>query len=598
MLCCATTGMAQKKDGHTAPADSSKLYSRLEKGAQRTWFTRTLHNLLFKPVLLTRGKGTGRYRKLAIQPYAPYQGRPVRSIRIVTIDPFGHDVYDTLRAPTMRTERFGNAIHIKTLKNTVTDLLLFKTGQPFDSLLVKESERLIRQELYIQEVFFYPQKNGTDSVDVLIRVLDSWSIIPLFGISGSRFSNGFREHNLMGLNHVVSAFYTWNYRLDRHAVAADYLVRNIRHTYVTTRLSYRLEEQGDHRAGIELTRPFYSTVTRWAAGLAAFEQIKTDTVYLPDSTTYFPVSRAVPQEYWLARAFRVTKGNSEDDRATNLILAAAASAINYIERPAAPFDSLEFYRDRAFFRLGIGLSTRKYVRDRYIFNYGFIEDIPVGRSFGIIGGYQMRLQPRWYVGVHYLWGNYFRWGYLSAQLEYGNFFRNGNYEQGVVRGGINYFTGLLELGKWKFRQFVKPEFVIGIEPLPTDNITLNESRGGIRGFSSALLTGTHRILLTLQTQAYAPWKFLGFRFGPYINCTLGWLGNNSNGFADGRVHSQIGIGFLINNHYLVFENFEVSISIYPPIFGTDQQLIIGNAFRTTDFGFPDYGLANPKAVTY
>lgn len=598
LLLLATEGMAQKKSKDTAPADSAKLYIQLEKVSQRTWFTRTMHNLFFKPVLLTRGKGAGRYRKLATQAFGPYQGHVIRSIRIVTIDPFGHDVYDTLRAPTMGTERFGNAIHIKTLKNTVNDLLLIKEGGAFDSLLVKESERLLRQELHVQEVFFYPQKHGRDSVDLLIRVLDSWSLFPLVGISGTRFSNGFREHNLMGLNHVMSVFYTWNYRLDRHAVAADYLVRNIRNTYVNTRLSFKLEEQGDHRAGVEISRPFYSTVTRWAAGLEAFEQVKTDTVYVNDSTISFPVSRSIPQEYWVARAFRVSKGHSEDDRATNLILATGVSSINYIERPAAPFDTLRLYRNRAFFRLGIGLSTRKYVRDRYIFNYGFIEDIPVGRSFGIIGGYQMRVQPRWYVGLHYLWGNYFRWGYLSGQLEYGNFFRAGVYEQGVFKGGINYFTGLLETGKWKFRQFVKSEFVIGISPLAADNITLNEGRGGIRGFNSALFSGTHRILLTLQTQVYAPWRFLGFGFGPYINCTLGWLGNSSNGFTDARPHTQIGLGFLINNRYLMFENFEVSVSIYPPFFGTDQPVIVGNAFRTTDFGFPDYGLANPKAVTY
>jgi hypothetical protein len=601
LLLCHVLAMGQELPKQDTTV---KVYEKLEKAAQRTWFTTALYDLFFKPIAFTGERQGGQYKRLANRPFGQFEGDPIRSIRIVTLDPFGYDVYDTTEVPTLGTERFGNALHAKTLRMTVKNLLLFREGEPFDSLLVKESERLIRQELYIQEVFFYPQHGGAgrDSVDLLIRVLDSWSLLPELGISGTRFSTGFTENNLGGLNHVFYNYYTWNHALNRHAFESDYSVRNIRSTYISAKASYRLNEVGDYQTGVAVDRPFFSTVTRWAGGMSAYYQVKTDTVYQLDSTARFLTSSAVPQDYWAAGAWQLAKGNTEDDRATNLIVGVRAISMVFNERPAGFKGDLDIYRNRATFLAGIGLSTRKYLRDRYIFNYGFIEDVPIGRSYGLVGGYEMRQDPRWYVGAHYTWGQYYRWGYFSTSIEYGNYFRAGSYEQGTVRGGISYFTGLLQLGKWRFRQFVKPSFTVGMNRLPNDNITLNEGRGGIRGFDSAELFGTHRLLLTLQTQSYAPWRLLGFQFGPYFVFSMGALGNARDGFEKSTVYTQFGLGVLVNNRYLVFENFELSISFFPLIPGTGENngenIFIGNTFRTTDFGFPDYGLGRPNVVGY
>ncbi len=95
-------------------------------------------------------------------------------------------------------------------------------------------------------------------------------------------------------------------------------------------------------------------------------------------------------------------------------------------------------------------------------------------------------------------------------------------EQGVFTAGVNYFTGLIEIGKWKFRQFVKPQVTIGINRFSYDSLTLNEGYG-LDGFNSSTLSGTSRLLFTLQTQSYAPWNFIGFRFGPFLFIHLACL---------------------------------------------------------------------------
>ncbi len=94
--------------------------------------------------------------------------------------------------------------------------------------------------------------------------------------------------------------------------------------------------------------------------------------------------------------------------------------------------------------------------------------MPVGRVFSLTGGYQTKNNSgRIYLGMRVYFGNYNEWGYLSSNFEYGTFFHSSHSEQGVLTVGVNYFTGLFEIGKWKFRQFVKPQMTIGINRFST-----------------------------------------------------------------------------------------------------------------------------------
>jgi len=77
---------------------------------------------------------------------------------------------------------------------------------------------------------------------------------------------------------------------------------------------------------------------------------------------------------------------------------------------------------------------------------------------------------------------------------------------------------------------------MGINPFVTDSLTIKDGYG-LDGFNSVGLSGTSRMLLTLQTQSYAPWNFIGFRFGPFFNITLGTLGNDVNGFKNSKIYS-------------------------------------------------------------
>jgi hypothetical protein len=139
--------------------------------------------------------------------------------------------------------------------------------------------------------------------------------------------------------------------------------------------------------------------------------------------------------------------------------------------------------------------------------------------------------------------------------------------------------------------------MIGIKRFYYNRLTLNDGFG-IDAFNSKGLFGSNRMLLTFQTQSYAPWNILGFRFGPYFTCSFGMLGDNLTRFRNSKLYSQYGLGVLIKNSNLVFNTFQFSISFYPLIPGVGQDIFKTNSFRSNDFGFREFETGKPDVVIY
>jgi hypothetical protein len=583
--------------------DSTILYKNIETYSRRSKFTTFLYRLVFKPHASISKKKVikrGSYKNLIQQPYSTFEGKIIRHIDIVTLDPFGYSVTDTTQPAQNFLYKAGNKAHIKSRSLTIWNLLLIRKNQPFNSLRVKESERLIRIQKYVHDVSFYVVNTGlkSDSVDIFIRELDKWSIIPDGAISGSGLRIGFTDKNFMGSGSEFINTYSRDFTKKISAFSTNYAIPNIRNSYINTIFHYGIDTKRNYNRSLAFERPFYSPLTKWAAGASFASQFRNDT--LKDiNLIYDPVRlKFRTQDFWAGKAVRLFKDNSEEDLITNLIFTARYLRIRYAERPPELNDPLHIYSNEDFYFFGIGISTRKYVQDKYVFQYGVTEDVPIGKVYGLTGGYQVRDNSgRYYLGMRYSFGNYFKWGYLSSDLEYGTFFKSSTVNQGVFTAGINYFTGLFEIGNWKFRQFVKPQVTIGINRFSYDSLSLNNGHG-IDGFNSPALSGTTRILLTLQTQSYAPWHFLGFHFGPYLMCSLGLLGNAATGFKNNKVYSLIGLGVLIKNVNLVFSTFQISVSFYPVIPGTGQNVLRTNSFRTTDFGFSDFEFGKPAIIIY
>ncbi len=583
--------------------DSTELYKHIETYSKRRKFTQFMYGLVFKPVApIPKNKiATKKVNKRRKQkPYSAFEGKIIRAINIETLDPFGYTIGDTIYRKQNILSKTGNEIHIKSQNITIRNLLLIRRNQPFDSLLVKESERLIRNQSYVQDVVFFVTSVTTksDSVDIYIRILDNWSITPQVSGSATRFSINITDKNLVGLGHEFQNQVLWNHQNGNTAFNTSYFIPNFRNTYINSKLHYGIDEYKNSTKSFTIDRPFFSPFAKWAAGLLIAQHFKKDSLNVQGSG-FLPIGyKFNTQDFWAGSARQIFSGNSENERTTNLILTGRYLRIRYINKPSELYDPLHIYSHEDFYLASVGISTRKFVQDRYIFNYGLTEDVPEGKIYSLTGGYQVKNNKgRFYLGLRYSTGNFNNWGYLSFNFEYGTFFNGPHAEQGHITAGANYFTELLEIGKWKFRQFIKPEVIFGINRFSYDSLTLNDGFG-LDGFNSFGLTGHSRLLFSLQTQVYAPWNWIGFRFGPYFVYSVGMLGNADRGFRDSRLYSQLGLGVLIKNDNLVLNTFQVSISFYPLIPGKGANVIKLNSYNTTDFGFRDFEIGKPGSANF
>lgn len=587
----------------TVKKDSTTVYKDLETYAHKSKFTKFVHRLIFRPVKKIFKKKEIRikgFRKPLQKPYNTFEGKIIRNINIETLDPFGYSIENTDKIPKDFLSKTGNNLHIKTKQVTVRNLLLFRKNEPFNSLLVKESERLVRGQRYIRDVSFYVKSSPTnpDSVDIFIRELDNWSLIPKVSTSSSRSTIELTDKNFLGLGHEFKNGFSHNYKEGTNAFHTTYILPNYKNTFVNSTLHYKIDGHKYYNKQFTIDRPFFSPIAKWAAGVNLRQEFRRDSVWTSNSLFMQQRFKYNTQDYWAGYAIRLFKNNTDNYTVTNLISTARFLRIRYLEKPLEIFDTKHQYTNENLYLTSIGISSRNFVQDKYIFKFGVIEDVPIGKVFSITGGYQEKNNiNRFYVGAKFAVGNYFKWGYFSTNIEYGTYIKKSQAQQGVITVGTTYFTDLFEIGKWKFRQFVKPQLVIGLNRFSGDSLTINDSYG-LDGFNSIGLKGNSKLLFTVQTQAYAPVNLIGFRFAPYLIYSFGMLGNADNGFKNSKVYSQIGLGVLIKNENLVINTLQLSIAFYPSIPGIGQDIFKTNAFRTSDFGFRDFEIGKPAIVLY
>lgn len=583
--------------------DSTNLYKNIDTYSKRNKFSRSIYHLIFKPIAKKSPKKKAKkktYKKLIQKPYSSFEGKTIRHINIETLDPFGYSISDTNITPQNFILKSGNKLHIKSQHITIRNLLLIRQNQTFDSLLVKESERLVRSQSYVRDVSFFVLATSkySDSVDIFIRELDNWSILPNMAASGTNLIINLNDKNFAGLGHDSQNDFYWYHSTGDIGYNFKYYMPNIRNSFINSTLIYGSDQYKNSIKSFAVDRPFFSPFAKWAAGMSFSQQDRQDSIRFNNSFLVQQRFKFNVQDFWAGNAIQLFKGNTEQKRTTNFISAIRYLRVRYIEKPTEELNKQHFFSNEDFYLATIGISTRKYVQDKYIFKFGVTEDVPIGKVFSITSGYQVKNNAgRLYLGARIALGYYYTWGYISSNLEYGTFIRASQIQQGNITANINYFTGLIEIGKWKFRHFIKPQITIGINRFSSDSLTLNDGYG-LDGFNSPELTGTSRLLFTFQTQAYAPWNFIGFRFGPFIIYSAGILGNAESGFKESKIYSQLGLGVLVKNENLVLNTFQVSIAFYPIIPGTGQNILKINSFRSTDFGFRDYEIGKPDVIIF
>jgi hypothetical protein len=579
--------------------DTSKGYRAIEKYSKKRKFTKFIHKLIFHSVE-TQKITKSNFQKTQTKNYLTFEGKIIRNIEIKTLDPFGYSDTDSTKVPKKFIDKAGNSLHVKTKRFAIKNLLLIKKNAPLDSLLMKESERIIRSQRFTRSVSSEMKLVAQDSVDVLITILDSWSLAPDVSPTTTKTKFYLRERNIFGLGHELANSYTKSLTSKQFGYSFNYFVPTIKNSFISTRLKYDIDFDRNYDKSVTIERPFFSAYTRWAGGIQFGQNFSKINALDANQTQRSQNSKFNYQDYWLGRSFQLNKGNSEFNRTTNFITSARYFNKNYSDTPFINADSLNIYNVEKLYLITLGITSRKFTQDKYIFDFNVVEDVASGFVYSITTGYQKKYDEyKFYVGGKMALGRFYKFGYLSSNLEFGTFLDLGKTNQTATSLQLIYFTNLQEYGKWKFRHFIKPQLIVGNNLLNSnyDRLTLNEGQNGIEGFSSTTLFGTKKLLMTIQSQGYSPWRFLGFRLNPYLSYTAGMLGQENSGFSNSKLYSQISMGLIISNDFLVFSSFQFSLSYYPSI-PDGNPMYKTNALSTSDFGLQNFEISKPSLIGY
>lgn len=581
------------------PKDTLKVYKNLEQYSQKRKWTRYVHRLIFEPLAVPPKTPQKQIKKQSLH---DLEGKIIRHIHITTLNPFGYSVSDTTLKPDKPILKWGNSIHMKTRHFALRNFLMFRKNQPLDSLLIRESERLIRRQRYIRSVAITvrPIASSADSVDVYIRALDAWSLVPDLNLSSAKSVFTLKERNFLGTGHEFSNTYTKDLTSRNDGFGTSYTIPNIKNTFIRTTFRYDIDLKKNYIKSVNIERPFYSPYARWAAG--AYVDQKFERILPVDNPKAKETVNAQyeSQDFWAGHSVGLFSGNTESKRATNFVTTGRFFNKKYNDRPVVGADTLGVYSTEKLYLLSLGISSRRYIQEKYVFNFEVVEDIATGFVYSVTTGFQNKnAKNRLYLGGKVAWGNYYSFGYLGTDLEYGTFFNGKMTEQSAYNLSLTYFTNLIDVGDWKFRQFIRPQAIIGTKRINSnaDKLSLN-GETGIPGFSSNQLYGTKKLLLTWQTQGYSPWHLIGFRMNPFLSYTMGMLGEQKIGFSKSQLFSELALGLIISNDYWVFSNFQISFSYFPSLPSDMTAPFKTNSFRSYDFGLQDFEIAKPVLVTY
>jgi hypothetical protein len=581
--------------------DSLKIYKKIKQIAYKNKIGSWMYDAIFhNPEAIAIP--TNKILKDAIHtnPYLKFKGCIIKSIKITVYDPFGYDANDSIKYTINKVQQFGNRTHITTRQFVINNKLLFKQNDSINPLAITESERILREAVFITDAsIIINTTSNKDSVIVNVIVNDKWPItIPLV-ITDLYTSARFRNLNLFGVGQQFEQYAKFTKPND-YELNGYYSIANIDHTYISSTLAYS-NNKTETTISIAFDKPFFSPLTSWAGGLASSHGWKTyqykDTIANEQKEIKLTT---LANDFWLGKSFKLVKlkkDNSIFNQSTNLILGARHYSTLYLNKPNASTGAATILLNSKVLLSNIAISIQHYYKDKYIYRFGANEDVPEGLIMQIIyGGVTQEFKKiRYYAGIELARAKHFKFGYLSSTLSSGIFFNKLTSNDITTNYKLYYFSNLLKSGKWFFRAFVNLNYVNVQNKLNGE--TLNFSTNELYGFENNSLSGSSKMSISSELVAYLPYQFIGFRFAPIINIGLGLIENQAHKLYRSNLYQSYTIGLLLRNENLLTSTFQFSVGAYPYLPGNGKFTIKYNPIASFTLRVRAFSVNKPEFVT-
>ena len=588
-LCCISFVPAQEKE------KKDSIYYRIEEFSDKRKFTKFIHRFIFRREADSASVKT----RTEKQTQESYDGKHIRNIKIETIDPFGYSSKDK-KEKVRWYDWFTNHLHSNTRISTVNNYLLFKKGEEYNAQKLYESERLLREMRFINRVNISVADSTStrDSIDIVVKVLDSWSLKPRGNYSGSKIGLGVTEENFLGLGHKADFLYRNDSKEKQDYLLGSYAAYNLFGSYINAQVLGERDFFKNERINLNVTRSFFSPLTKWAGGFTFEYFMRNVALPMVDRSAFPEVQiKVYSQDLWGGYQIPVS-ANPEEKISSNIAFIGRFQNYQYKDSPG--IDQFDYFQSYNSFLASVGFIQRKFSVEKNIFQYELPEDISYGNSFSFTGGLLSRsneVMP--YAGVSAAYGDFTKIGYFNVKAQFGRFFNEDTQNRESFRLDGTYFTNLMD---WKFakvRHFFSPTLALGN---PQHNYSYKD-RINISGSDEFPVyngdyIGTKKLVLRYQLQLFVNKTWKNFHFSPYLTTAVGWLAMPDDQLLKTNANTKIGLGVLINNPYLVFNRIQISFTYYPRVPFDNNSVFDFNSNRNNLLPLNSFGADIPHFVNF
>ena len=530
-----------------------------------------------------------------------YQGKPIRNIYIETIDPLGYSKDFTKKKEQWYNEA-GNNLHVKSRKFAIRGYLLFKPGDQFNIQKAYESERLLRRTHFINRVNIsvVDSTSTHDSIDVAVKVLDSWSLKPAFSFSGKKIGLGLSEENFLGMGHELSFQYKTDFTDKRNYRIASYAANNIYGTFINAKLSGEKDFDMNENVYFKADRAFFSPLTRWAGGINLEYFKRNIKIPVDMSSNDFPegIVKVQHQDVWAGYQFQIKKKN-QTEITDNIGVTARFQNFSYVESPDKTIDPSNFFSSYHLGLISVAYSQRKFSVERNIFQYELPEDIQSGKFASLTAGAMKQYSVVYpYLGAAVGYGDFFKWGYFNYKAQIGSFIKEQKNYRTTIRLDGTYMTPLQD---WKFakvRHYFAPTAVFGNQRSPSYRDRINISGQNEFPVYDENYLGKDKLILRYQLQFFMNKSWKNFYLNPYFVTALGWLSQDHQSLKNTKTNFKVGLGLMIYNPYLVFNRFQISFVYYPRVPFDNTTVLDFNNYKNHHFPMNNFMINKPEVLNY
>lgn len=580
-----------RRDSISPGQETGTVYDSIYQRSRRHKITKLLYPIAFANP--NKNQTDPLQTKSSEAQYLPFQGKVIRHVSISSIEPFGSSLYDTVQKNITPAGKALNSAHTNTWKYVIRHHILFKEGDRVNAQVLADNERQIRELGYIDNVRFFITESspGSDSVDILVMTKDVWSIgLYVRSITTSSVRMSVYDANFLGLGDKINVKFSAEgerapfFRID----GCDYTYENIEGSFITGRIGFSQDNDGNKNAGIGFFRDLFSITTRWEGGISFDQSKKIES--LNDSTTIS--SRFQEELAWGGLAFPL----KEFQRPSRIIISESFYNRHFLDRPVVTAQSDPFYFNTRDILTGISYSWNKSYITHYLSRFGQPENLPFGRLVQLnIGPSITDFTNRLYSCLILSAGDYIRrTGYLSVTTNIGGYFHKDCLEDGAFMVTVNYIPNLYTTRdkRYKFRTYLIGQYAFSFNRSP-NNLDLYDlnSLFNVSGLKKdTALEGSHCLGIKAATVNFTPWEWYHFRFAITSFIQGGVVAQQSD-LLKGTLYGGVGVALAIKNDNLIFPPFRISFTFYPgsqpniPPFWMDVNSI--SQINLPDF-VPDY----------